>query len=457
MWTHTGPGGPVDVPTWRYYPSLVTLGNGHVMALDGNTFLEDQQECPNSFSGNGNVPAVWSVLGETPPGGSDVLGAWTLLDNAEYYPEYVPDAGQGDPTCPAPAPEHPHRFALGWYPFWFVLGDGSLFYAGFSDQADCSDFACTDAQQRSAIYMTRLLDPTRSMWQDVGATPIVGQTAVLYQKRVGGEVRTLVTKAGGNGQNFGVNSAVLPESFGERRVFTIDVTNTSSLNWVEDDPMPEPRQEFYLVALPSGHLLASPGISAPYSEGTCPADPNDPGQFSPVLRPALYDPQAAPGSRWTSMDAPVASPRVHHHTTLLLPDGSVWSAGGDYPSEGCLKLYQIYKPPYFFQGARPEIVGVPASAVYGTWFNVDVSVSAGSITAVRLIRPGAATHSFDQDQRMLELEYSVLDSDTIRVKAPQNGNVAPPGYYLLFVATGTNGTLPSEGKFIRIRSYLSPP
>lgn len=85
-----------------------------------------------------------------------------------------------------------------------------------------------------------------------------------------------------------------------------------------------------------------------------------------------------------------------------------------------------------------------------------MSVAASSVTAVRLIRPGAVTHSFDQDQRMLELEYTVLDSDTIRVKAPQNGNVAPPGYYMLFVATGTNGALPSEGKFILVRSYISP-
>ncbi len=435
-----GLGDPVH--TARYYPTLTTLGDGKVLSLDGNVanrFL-DQQECPDPNSGNGNIPALYEKL--STPGSP---GQWKLLADAEYFPEY----GKPSSACEAPL-GNPNTFAMPWYPFVFQLQDGSTLYAGFSDQADCSDVDCDQPGERDTLYLSRMIDPTRTMWQTVGSSPIVGQTAVFYQKRVNEEVRSIVMKAGGN--NAG-SQAGLPEYNGDDRVYTMDVTNTSSLAWVQDDSMPETRIDFYLVALPDGAVLAMGGTSQQPAD-----DPNDPYLgFHPVLRPARYDPYRPAGQRWTSFDAPLASPRVHHAVAVLLPDGSVFSAGGDYPGFGSLKKYQIYKPPYFFQGARPEIVGVPASAVYGTWFNVDVSVSAGSITAVRLIRPGAATHSFDQDQRMLELEYSVLDSDTIRVKAPQNGNVAPPGYYLLFVATGTNGTLPSEGKFIRIRSYLSPP
>ncbi len=434
-----GLGGPVN--TARYYPTLTTLANGKVLSLDGNVgdrFL-NQQVCPDPNSGNANIPALYEAL--STPGSP---GQWALLNDLEYFPQY------GAPGSECPAPEgNPNAFALAWYPFVFQLQDGSILYAGFSDQPDCSDATCSQTGQRDALYVSRLIDPTRTMWQTVGSSPIVGQTAVFYQKRVNDEVRSFIMKAGGNSQG---TQAGIPEFGGDDRVFTMDVTSTSNLQWVQDDSLPETRLDFYLVALPDGSILAVGGTTQPPM-----FDPNDAYLgFHPALRPARYDPYQSAGQRWTSLDAPVTTPRVHHAVAVLLPDGSVFSAGGDYPGFGSLKKYQVYRPPYFFQGTRPAITSIPASAIYGTWFNVDVSVTASSVTAVRLIRPGAATHSFDQNQRMLELEFTVLDSDTIRVKAPQNGNVAPPGYYMLFVATGTNGTLPSDGKFIKIRSYLTP-
>ena len=37
------------------------------------------------------------------------------------------------------------------------------------------------------------------------------------------------------------------------------------------------------------------------------------------------------------------------------------------------------------------------------------------------------------------------------LEAPPNGNVAPPGYYLLFILTAQG--VPSEGRFIRIDQH----
>ncbi len=407
--------GQNDIATWRYYPSLMNTATG-VLAFDGNVLSQGQDNCPNSSTGNANMPAVYSTQGEV-----GICGSWTRLDDAEYFPE----------NCPGYQTGEPHSFALGWYPFTFLLPDGSTLVAGYSDVTDARD---------PDPYMTRLLDPTRTMWQQVAPTAIVGQSAVFFQKRVENETRSIVLKGGGNSQS------LLTESAGSDQVYAIDVTNTSNLAWVAEDPLPTNRVDHYLVALPDGKVLAINGLL--FASG--------PSGAVAVRRPALYDPYLPEAeNRWREMNACSSVARPHHSVAVLLPSGAVLSAGGDFPAEAA--SYEIYKPPYFFQGTRPEIAGIPASAVYGTWFNVDVSVSASSITAARLIRPGAATHSFDQEQRMLELEFTVLDSDTIRIKAPQNGNLAPPGYYLLFVATGTNGTLPSEGKFIRIRSYLSPP
>lgn len=166
-------------------------------------------------------------------------------------------------------------------------------------------------------------------------------------------------KAGGNSQG---TQAGIPESAGDDRVFTMDVTSTSNLQWVQDDSMPESRLDFYLLALPDGSILAVGGTTQPPM-----LDPNDPYLgFHPALRPARYDPYQSAVQRWASLDAPVTTPRVHHAVAVLLPDGSVFSAGGDYPGFGSLKKYQVYKPPYFFQGTRPAISSIPASAIYGT-------------------------------------------------------------------------------------------
>lgn len=427
MWD--GPLGPQA--TWRYYPTVILQGDGKPIVFDGNTGMGIFQELcpgdtskPDNFTGNGNIPAVLD-RNSGPP------STWTW--NAQTAVEYTPQPRGGPPG-------QPHTFALSWYPFSFLLSDGSILQAGYSDGTDGYD---TDP------YVTRLLDPTRTMWQTVGATSTVGQTAVFFQKLVNGEIRTYVMKAGGNGQSG------LAEAQGSDKVYMIDVTNPASLSWTEEvsDPLPSNRVEFNLIAPPSGRILAVGGLLKPPNAPQGPNNPCDPARFDPILRPALFDPYAAAGSRWSVPDACLTCPRAHHAVSLLLPDGSVWSAGGDFPCEATgVRAYPIYKPAYFFQGARPTITGSPEVVIFGNTFLVQ-TLDAQNVTAVRLIRPGAVTHSFDQNQRMLELAFTMVDSDTIRATAPQHGNIAPPGYCMLFAATGANGALPSESRWLRLKYY----
>jgi galactose oxidase len=46
------------------------------------------------------------------------------------------------------------------------------------------------------------------------------------------------------------------------------------------------------------------------------------------------------------------------------------------------------------------------------------------------------------------LNVTVTGADQVDLIAPPNTNVAPPGYYLLFVIN--NDKVPSEGKFIKL-------
>ena len=62
-----------------------------------------------------------------------------------------------------------------------------------------------------------------------------------------------------------------------------------------------------------------------------------------------------------------------------------------------------------------------------------------------LIRPGAVTHGFDEDQRFLPLTFST-SSGALTIQSPANANLAPPGYYMLFLVNASG--VPSIAKFV---------
>jgi galactose oxidase len=133
---------------------------------------------------------------------------------------------------------------------------------------------------------------------------------------------------------------------------------------------------------------------------------------------------------------------------LLLPDGRVLLTGSGEGGGGFdQKTYEVYSPPYLFKGPRPTITAAPSGVAYGEAFQVQ-SPEAGSITKVTFIRLGSVTHAFDESQRLLSLSYTV-SGNALTVSAPANGNLAPPGHYLLSLVNGEG--VPSVSKIIQIR------
>jgi len=65
------------------------------------------------------------------------------------------------------------------------------------------------------------------------------------------------------------------------------------------------------------------------------------------------------------------------------------------------------------------------------------------------MRAGAVTHAFNMDQRLVGLAFTSA-SGALTVTAPANANLAPPGWYLVFILD-KNG-VPSIGKFVHIGS-----
>ena len=65
-----------------------------------------------------------------------------------------------------------------------------------------------------------------------------------------------------------------------------------------------------------------------------------------------------------------------------------------------------------------------------------------------LRRPGAVTHGFNQNQRDVGCTITGTTATTVQAKAPPDGNVAPPGHYLLFLLD--HDRTPSTGAWIRL-------
>jgi len=123
--------------------------------------------------------------------------------------------------------------------------------------------------------------------------------------------------------------------------------------------------------------------------------------------------------------------RLYHSNAILLQDGSVMTAGSN-PSRKCFeKRIEIYKPPYFFKGKRPEIVNPPSEIKYGKPFEIE-TLNTNSIESVAIIRPSNTTHCLNPEQRYIGLEFEKNDH-LLSVNMPENKSLAPPGYYMLFI------------------------
>jgi hypothetical protein len=177
-----------------------------------------------------------------------------------------------------------------------------------------------------------------------------------------------------------------------------------------------------------------------------------------VLLSELFDP--GPGLERFYQMAPARHGRRYHSTALLLPDGTVLSAGssGGYNlNNECIDpvfVAERFLPPYLWKGPRPRIADLSSNEIaYGSTPSVDVESGEPQGMKVALARLASVTHGNDMDRRFLWLQEQgreVLASGNVRltVSAPSNGTVAPPGDYMLFVLDGAG--VPSQARMVRV-------
>ncbi|MDG4824877.1 galactose oxidase early set domain-containing protein [Asanoa sp. WMMD1127] len=163
----------------------------------------------------------------------------------------------------------------------------------------------------------------------------------------------------------------------------------------------------------------------------------------PVFEASVFNPNTNTIRAGMATD-PV--PRTYHSSAFLLPDGRVMAVG-DNPGNGSFDTrISVYSPTYLFKGARPAITNVASTNwKYGTTQRITVN---GAVTRASLIRPAAVTHSSDPNQRFVELPMTVRNGTTIDLNVTNNPNMAPAGWYMLFVHNAKG--VPSVAKWVKL-------
>ncbi|XP_059650394.1 aldehyde oxidase GLOX-like [Cornus florida] len=231
--------------------------------------------------------------------------------------------------------------------------------------------------------------------------------------------------------------------------------------WVMEE-MPMPRVMPDMVLLPTGDIIIVNGAS----NGTAGWE----DARGPVLNPLIYMPgEPDPGRRF-SVQKPSTIPRMYHSTALLLPDGRVL-VGGSNPHSGYnfsgvlfpteLSL-EVFLPHYLgpqYDNLRPTIVSLDdldKVATYGHKMALKVKLNMYRQDlgfSVAMIQPSFATHSIGMNQRLLFLDVvdvskAEKDEYKVFVNAPASPNLAPPGYYMLFVV---HSGIPGQSIWIKIK------
>jgi hypothetical protein len=197
--------------------------------------------------------------------------------------------------------------------------------------------------------------------------------------------------------------------------------------------MAYPRSFHNLTLLPDGSVVATAGGLT--RDGV--------DYANSVLNAEIWSPDT---KTWTTMAAQ-QNGRLYHDSAVLLLDGRVLVAGSGRVGPTPQFNAEIFSPPYLFKGPRPTITSAPSTATYGSTFFA-ATPDASNITSVTLLKISSATHSVNMDQRILRLNFTQT-AGGLNVVAPANSNLAPPGYYSLYILNSAG--VPSVAAVIQIQ------
>jgi hypothetical protein len=377
----------------RWYPTLTELNDGTVMTTSG---LNDTDGTDN------NTSEIW---------------------NGQQWSAEIP----GNPSI-----TNFPGFQFPLYPRMHLLPTGHIFYSAPSSAT--LDF-----------------NPTSQIWTLVAWTIYPGQNDPNGERTYGSSVLLPLTPQNNyspkvmimGGDNPATNTTELID-LSAAGAQTSAACPTYAPCWVQGPAMAQSRVEMEATLLPNGKVLVDAGSA------------QDEDATTVSLQAEIYD----PGSNSFSSAGSNAYPRLYHNIQLLLPDGTVLLTGGN-PVQGVFENHiEIYQPSYLFNAdgslaTRPQsATNPPTSITYGQSFTLSTP-DASTISSVVLMKAGSVTHSFDMDQRYVGLSFTMgQTSGSLSVTAPSNSNIAPPGYYMMFLVNQAGR--PSLASWVQVSGPAAP-
>jgi hypothetical protein len=349
----------------RWYPTVVTLGDGRIFALSG-------------LDVNGN-------LDRNPEIYSSTFG-WRIFSQ--------------------------QTSRLPMYSHLFLTSNGKLFYSG-------GYFENTGVSPRILTLPSRfnrtIAEQTVSGLQDADS----GEQAASILLPPAQDQKVMMI-GGGNGF-YGAAT---------KRVNIVNL-NASSPAYTAAAPLNYARMHHNAVILPDRTVFVCNGsqVGEKVDQSTLPAE--------------IYNPAT---NTWTVVETPNVNGRVYHSVALLLPDGRIVAAGGNPDRRIEERRIEIYSPAYMSQ-TRPVIQNAPSTVGYGRTITI-ATPQAANIKWVSLIRPMATTHSCETEQRLVDIPISSRSSNSLTGTVTSNRNIAPPGYYMLFITDNSN--IPSVASWIQV-------
>jgi len=248
-----------------------------------------------------------------------------------------------------------------------------------------------------------------------------------------------IIQAGGNGGN---NGDGLPSS---NKATSIDINGGAPV-LTELPRMNIPRRYGNGIVLANGEVVITGGTRFG----------ND-GGGNAVYAAEIWNPVA---NNWR-LGANASTIRVYHSISSLLLNGAIISTGGGTPGPVLNKTGEIYYPPYLFEqaggvsrlAARPEIRGISGlKYAHGATMQIDMN-STAAIRGLSLIALSNGTHSFNNGQRRIPLQFT-QEENRLTATIP-NANLTPPGYYQV-VALNAQG-VPSYANVIAVGTQMAAP
>ncbi len=478
-----------DMTYGRWYPSLVTMGNGNVFVASGVTKLikpvypEDpmnsgrnvvQTETYNPCAGewqlnpstadrslplyprmhllpNGHV--LYNAGGQAfnPFGQGYDQALWNIV--ASYNPETQRWNDIGYAGLPLRLDEN----GLGQLNSTLNITNGSLEQAAEL----LGGVVRSPSELRETSVTVTASEESLQMAIAGGMRGSTSSTMLPLKPNANGEYTDVELLTAGGVPSYGLLTN--PGGYfpiAQSRVDTIS-TNGDQIDYESrlTGPLNQPRWYGTNVLMPDGSVMVfsggdRDGVAAPGLEG-------------PIRTAERFDPET---STWTEM-AMANQSRTYHNTAVLMDDGRVMIAGhspintaylsfvnledfGLAPYDGRDPSFEIYTPPYAMRNDRPEIKSAPRSLTIGDRFRVKLDGNADSIDKAMLIRRTVMTHLVDGDQRAVELIIEKNEGNKVTLRMPDNHNVVPAGEYMLFVSKDTpEGRVPSVSAPISVVNH----